>query len=119
MRKSPCRVSYWGHLLETVARRDRHVSIAARIREHFGYRDFTEPSTYFQPLRWLYARAWVTSQSPSMLFDLATVWLVERKVLLPGTSVLARLVAGVRDRTSARLWKRLSWAIAPEQREQL
>jgi len=68
----------------------------ARIREHFGYRDFSEPAASFRLLRWLYARAWITRQSPSMLFDLATAWLLERKVLLPGASVLARAVAGVR-----------------------
>lgn len=49
---------------------------AARIRERFGYRDFAEPGAYFRLLRWLYARAWVTSHSPSMLFDLATAWLI-------------------------------------------
>ncbi len=45
-----------------------------------------------------------------MLFDLATAWPVEHKILLPGASVLARVVAGVRDRASARLWRRLSGA---------
>ncbi len=91
----------------------------ARIRERFHYRDFTEPAAYFRLLRWLYARAWVTSQSPSMLFDLATAWLVEHKILLPGASVLARVVAGVRDRASARLWRRLSGALSRGQRERL
>ena len=91
----------------------------ARIRERFHYRDFTEPAAYFRLLRWLYARAWVASQSPSMLFDLATAWLVEHKILLPGASVLARVVAGVRDRASARLWRRLSGALSRGQRERL
>lgn len=89
---------------------------AAEIRRHFGYRDFTDPSEYFRLVRWLYTRSWVTNQRPSLLFDLVTAWLVERKILLPGVTVLARLVARVRERTSALLWKRLGAIPSAEQR---
>ena len=92
---------------------------AARIREHYGYREFAEPAAYLRLTRWLYTRAWVASQSPSVLFDLATAWLVERKILLPGVTVLARLVAKVRERASARLWGRLNDMLSDEQRDQL
>ena len=34
----------------------------------------------------------------------AVAWLRTRNVVLPGVSVLARLVAPVRDETTARLW---------------
>jgi hypothetical protein len=92
---------------------------AFEIRERFGYRDFSDPRESFRFLRWLYARAWFSNQGPSMLFDLASAWLVEHEILLPGISVLARLVAQARDHASARLWKRLA-AIPPhEQRSRL
>jgi TnpA family transposase len=92
---------------------------AAEIRAHFGYRDFADQPGHFRLVRWLYERAWITNQRPSLLFDLATAWLVERKVLLPGVSVLARLVAQVRDRASTRLWEKLSRIPSPEQRTRL
>ena len=71
---------------------------AAAIRRIYGYRNFTDPPAYFHLVRWLYTRAWLSAERPSLLFDLATARLVERKVLLPGVTVLARLVAQVRDR---------------------
>jgi hypothetical protein len=52
-------------------------------------------------LRWLYGRAWVNAERPSVLFDLATV---AHKVLLPGAMVLARLVAP-REQAVARPWR--------------
>ncbi len=82
---------------------------AAEIRRIYGYCDFTDPAEGFRLVRWLYTRAWLSSEQPSVLFDLATARLVERQVLLPGVSILTRLVARIpvtlhaRWRSSGRL----------------
>ena len=89
------------------------------IKAAYGYRDFSDQSGHFQLIRWLYARAWVSAERPSLLFDLATAWLVERKVLLPGVTVLARAVAQARDRAASRLWRVLAAAPDAVQRERL
>ncbi|MEJ7640511.1 MAG: DUF4158 domain-containing protein, partial [Singulisphaera sp.] len=98
-----------------VMRRD-HV---AEIRRRYGYRDFHEGSEPAALSRWLANRAWVGAERPSVLFDLATARLVERKVLLPGVTVLARLVAQVRDLAASRLWRTLARALKPQQAARL
>ena len=56
---------------------------AAEIRRCYCYRDFHQGSAAAALSRWIANRAWVSAERPSVLFDLATVRLVERKVLLP------------------------------------
>src|SRR3989304_2859320 len=91
----------------------------AEITQHYGYRGFHDPWEQWSPLRWLYVRAWLSTERPSVLFDLATARLVDRKVLLPGVTVLTRLVARVRERAATRLWRVLAQATTPEQRANL
>lgn len=92
---------------------------AAEIERVYGYRGFHEPRTLLAFLRWLYTRAWISAERPGVLFDLATAWLAERKVLLPGVTVLARLVARTRDRAANRLWSKLAQLPDAAQRERL
>src|SRR3982751_2440596 len=92
---------------------------AAEIRRAYGYRDFNHPSESFRLVRWLYQRAWLSTEPPNVLFDLATAWLVERQVLLPGVSVLQQLVTGVRERANTRLYRMLAALPLEEQRERL
>jgi TnpA family transposase len=92
---------------------------AREIRAEYGYQDFTEPFQTFRLVRWLYARASGSTTRPSVLFDLATARLVENKVVLPGVTTLARLVARVRERATIRLWERLERIPTSEQRDNL
>ena len=42
---------------------------AAEIRRLYGYRDFSHPSASFRLVRWLYRRAWLSTEPPNMLFN--------------------------------------------------
>jgi hypothetical protein len=99
--------------------RDTHWDHAIQIRRVYGYHEFHEPREVFRLVRWLYTRAWLSAERPSVLFDLATAQLVERKVLLPGVTTLERLVARVRDRTAERLWRLLAQLPNVEQQAKL
>ena len=103
-------------LTQYLERPATHREHAGELQRHHGYGDFSDEPEHFRLVRWLYTRAWLSAERPVVLFDLATARLVERKILLPGVTVLTRLIARVRDRASARLWHRLAKLPSPEQR---
>ncbi len=80
----------------------------ALIKQSYEYQDFHAQPSHWKLVRWLYQRSIISTESQSLLFDLTTARLVEKKILLPGVSVLARLVASVRERAANRLWNVLS-----------
>ena len=87
---------------------------AVEIRIHYGYQDFSDWPIQFRLNRWLYALCWTGTDRPSILFDRATAWLVSHKVLLPGVSVLERLVSRLRSRAQERLWRLLISGLTPQ-----
>ena len=89
------------------------------IRQRYGYVDYADPQRKRHFLRWLFTRAWLGTERPSLLFERAVGWLRNEKVLLPGISVLERDVARVRDRANERLWRLLARDLSPAQRQQL
>ena len=91
----------------------------ALIREQYGYSEFHTPPWSFRLSRLLYTRSWVSNEQPSLLFDFATSWLIQNKILLPGFTTLTRFISEIRERTDKRLWLRLSSLPTSEQKATL
>lgn len=98
---------------------ETHWDHADEIKKCYGYKDFTDRVELFSLLRWLYNRCVLSNERPGVLFDLVTARLVERKVLLPGATVLARLISKVRDRAAKNLWSSLADLTTPLQKKRL
>ncbi|MEP6856062.1 MAG: Tn3 family transposase [Pedococcus sp.] len=77
-----------------------------QIRDEYGFGEFAAVAD--ELARWVGDRAWTTGDGPKALFDGAEGWLRERKVVLPGVTTLARLVARVREEGMQRLWDTLA-----------
>jgi TnpA family transposase len=84
------------------------------LRRLLEYREFAEVEPELRA--WVDARAWTTGEGPKAPFDAAVGWLRERRVLLPGVTTLARLVASVRETANQRLWETLHGMLTPGQR---
>jgi len=105
--------------LPTYAASRQRAEHAREIQEYFGYRDFTAPEVGLRFSRWLYALCWTGTERPGALFERATAWLLEHKVLLPGVTVLERFVAKLRQRVEVRLWRLLCHGVTATQRARL
>lgn len=100
-------------------RKATRYSHSAEIQEVYGYHDFSAPPWRFRLSRLLYSRAWISNERPSLLFDFATSWLIQHKVLLPGATTLSRLIAEIRERATNRLYRRLFSLSSDEQKVRL
>lgn len=89
------------------------------IRIKYDYREITDHIVGFRFIRWLYGVCWTGTDRPSILFDRSKTWMLTHKVILPGISVLERLISRVRSRVENRLWRILVHGITEEQRKQL
>lgn len=95
-------------------RRSTRFEYQTQIRELLGYKDFDRVEV-LHFLRFLYARLLVSDDRPIVLFDLLTAELVTRKVVLPGPTLLARIVLRVRERAATRLHRQMAARLSPEQ----
>lgn len=106
-------------MLDDYARHDTTTrEHTALIREYYGYQDFNEPPLAFRLIRLLYARSWISNERPILMFDFATAWIIQNKIILPGESTWCRLIPEIRERTTKRLWKGLSSLPSDEQKLQ-
>ena len=83
---------------------------AWEIRRAYRYRDFADERASAQLREFLAGRAWTHAEGPVALFGQAVAWLRRRRVLLPGVSVLARLVTTVRAEAADRLHRTVAKA---------
>jgi len=74
------------------------------IRRRYNLREFSDLAAQAELSAWLQARAWIGAESHRVLFDRTIDRLISSKVLLPGASVLWRLVGTVRERANERGW---------------
>ena len=87
-------------------RRPTRFEHAEEIRAALGLQEFAAVGGAFE--EWVAARAYMTGDGPRAIFSDAVDWLRERRVLLPGVTTLARLVASARAEGDRRLWETLA-----------
>ncbi|WP_106253053.1 Tn3 family transposase [Nonomuraea fuscirosea] len=80
------------------------------IRDAYGYHTFDDRDSWTgrqltrQFRTFLHGRAWTHAEGPVALFEQSVAWLRRHRVLLPGVTVLERLVGSVRERADARMY---------------
>ena len=88
-----------------------HQALAAA---YLGYNSF-DARQAFRLTRWLYAQVTTGTVRPSVLVDLATAHLATLRVVLPGASLLARLIARVRERIGRHICRQLQTRLSTAQ----
>lgn len=96
---------------------ERHVR---SIRERHGLTYFSDNfRARFGVTRWLYAECRGGNDRPGALVMQAAAWLITHNVILPGVSILERLVGRIRERTRTRLWCQLIDGLSDVQRDRI
>lgn len=96
---------------------ERHIR---SIRERYGFIYYADtPQVRWRLARWLYLECWMGNDRPGTLVLQAADWLVSHNVILPGLSILERLVGRIRDRATTRLWMRIVSGLSEAQRNQI
>ena len=96
---------------------ERHIR---SIRERYRFVYFADsPQLRMRLTRWLYLECWMGNDRPGALVLQAADWLVSYNVILPGLSILERLVGRIRDRATTRIWTRIVDGLSEAQRNQI
>jgi len=90
----------------------------SQIKKQYGYHAFKKPWPK-QLTQLLYSRSWISNERPSLMFDFAVAWLIQNKVLLPGSTKLMKIVARIREKATNQLWLKLSSIPSTEQKAKL
>jgi len=85
------------------------------IRERYGYQDFNDAEVRSQFDRWLYRIVWSDDIGPSSLFEVSHSKLLADRIVLPGQQVLVRAISALRERSTRRLWSRVSALVTTDQ----
>lgn len=101
------------HVLTKYDNQEWYQRHAATISSLYGYCSFHVQPYHFRFTRWLYNQAWLTNERPILLFDRATSWLVQRKIILPGVTTLERTVSTVREKASSHMFKQIAKVASP------
>lgn len=99
-------------------RKATRLAHCSEIKTLFDYQNLSGAWGY-RLTHWLYAQSWFGNERPSILFERCVLWLISRKVLLPGISTLTVLIAKIRDRVSKKLWQRLTFLVNADQKKRL
>ncbi|NQU36573.1 MAG: Tn3 family transposase, partial [Actinobacteria bacterium] len=83
-----------------------------QIRDAYDFRDLGDEAVAVEFRSFLDGRAWTHAEGPAALFDKAVGWLRRSRVLLPGLTVLVRMVGTVREAAAERTYTELTAACA-------
>lgn len=91
-------------------RRTTRFEHAWEIQKAYGFRSVEDSEVGREFGKFLSDRAWVHTEGPAALFNQAVGWLRRNRILLPGVTVLDRLVLKARSEAAERVFELLATA---------